>query len=217
MTIDVIEIPRRRTMSRSSSYSLSSAASSAGGSRDPLDRIRGYSSRSTDSVFPSPNGLAPPVYSPPPNTPTTFEPMSHNYSNNETIPVGLGFGSSEKDNDPFNPFSYSGPTQYPNHTSQAPSQSNGVQDLHLSNPPNNGLFQTSSTGIADLEKARGYRQPDHPQKKRHCARKTVTCWCAIFAIFFVLVAIAIVIVVIKLGRHAHHKHHRRDCVTVPAM
>jgi len=219
VTIDVTELPRRGTLSRSSSYSLSSV-SSAGGSRDPLDRIKEFSARSTDSVFPSPNALALPVYSPPPNTPATFEPTYHNYSNSETFPDGpipISFGTEQKDNDPYNPFSYNGPTQYPNHTSQAPSLSNGVQDRQLSceQSRNNRSSETSSTGIADLEKARSYRQQNIPKKKRHCARKALIC-CAVAAILLVLAIVAVVLVVIKL-RH-HHRHHKRmNCISVPGM
>jgi len=218
VTIDVTELPRRGTLSRSSSYSLSSV-SSAGGSRDPLDRIKEFSARSTDSVFPSPNALALPVYSPPPNTPATFEPTYHNYSNSETFPDGpipISFGTEQKDNDPYNPFSYNGPTQYPNHTSQAPSHSNGVQDRQLSHEqPGTRSFETSSTGIADLEKARSYRQQNSPKKKHHWARKALIC-CAIAALLLVLAIVAVVIIIIKL-RH-HHRHHKRmDCVMVPGM
>jgi len=218
VTIDVKDLPRRGTLSRSSSYSLSSV-SSAGGSRDPIDRVREFSARSTDSVFPSPNGLALPAYSPPPNTPATFEPTYHNYSNMQTFPDGplpINFGSGQKDSDPYNPFSYNGPTQYPNHTSQAPSNSNGVQDRQLPHEqPINNSFQASSTGIADLEKARSYRQQNSPKKKRHCARKALIC-CVVAALLLVLGVVAVVLVIIRL-RH-HHRHHKRmNCINVPGM
>ncbi|KAH8600966.1 hypothetical protein B0O99DRAFT_668142 [Bisporella sp. PMI_857] len=109
VTIDVTEIPRRGTLSRSSSYSLSSAGSVSSGSKDPLDRVKDYTTRSTDTIFPSPNMLAPPVYSPPPNTPATFEPIYHNYSDGADFATGVAqFGNGS---DPFNPFAYTGPTQ----------------------------------------------------------------------------------------------------------
>lgn len=209
MTIGVADTPRRGTLSRSSSYSLSSATSTATPSRDPMNRIRDYSARSTDSVFPSPNFLVTSVYSPPPNTPATFEPIFHDYSKTEFFPDGITFGSEEKDNDAYNPFSYSGPTQYPNHTSQAPTLSNGVpQDRQIAGERSNyAASQASGPGIADLEKARGSRGPDRPKTKRSCARKALIV-CAVFVLLFVLGIVAVVVVIIKL-RHRHDKHHRR--------
>ncbi|KAG9245296.1 hypothetical protein BJ878DRAFT_24363 [Calycina marina] len=220
VNLDVTEIPRRGTLSRSSSYSLPSVASSAASTpRDPLDRIRDYSARSTDTIFPSPNILAPPVCSPPPNTPATFEPIFHDYSNTEFFPDGqkptFTFGTKAKDNDAYNPFSYAEPTQYPNKISLNPAQqSNGVsQDRQLAGNGEQPSFgannevQQASSAIADLEKARGPRGTDCLPRKRGCARKALICF-AVLALLFVLVVVGVVFIILEL-KHHHDKHHKR--------
>jgi hypothetical protein len=233
VTIDVTNSPslsRRSTLSRSSSYSGYSAqsATSTGSStsRNPIDRVRTYSAASTDSIFPSPTMMAVPVYSPPPNTPATFEPIHqiHDYSKlnlfafeSEGITQrGTAGEKGQENNDPFNPFSYTGPIQYPNHSSQGPvQQTNGFQGVtYEPNLPSQGTLQSSGSSIVDLEKARGFRRQDTTER-RHCGRKIVIC-CIIMVIFLLLAIAAVVIVVVKL-RH-HFKHHKRmACFEVPGL
>lgn len=246
MTIDIIGSPtlsRRSTISRSSSYSATSysgfsarSATSVSsmttiGSRDPLDRVRDYQALSTDAKFPSPTMLAAPEYSPPPNTPATFEPIHqiHDYSNLAISPFamegiqhrGSRAGSEPKDNeDPFNPFSYTGPTQYPNHSSQPPAQtSNGYQGF-TTQPDFRGAEPGSDfapgSSIIDLEKARNRgvrRQNSSPS--RHCARKLVIC-CAVCVMLVVLAVVIVVVVIVRI--HHHTKHHKRSaCTELPGM
>jgi hypothetical protein len=232
VTIDVTNSPslsRRGTLSRSSSYSAYSATSAVStGSKDPIDRVRTYSAITTDSVFVSPTFLGAPVYSPPPNTPATFEPIHqiHDYSTlpnfdsemDMDIKDTIQLGNEPKENaDHFNPFSFTGPTQYPNHSSQAPIQpSNGFQGFASQpNIPSHGTsFQSSGSSIVDLEKARGLRQQNQPQKKRYCGRQVLIC----LIVTISLIVLIVVVVVVVLRTRQNHKHTKRmACMDVPGM
>lgn len=226
VTIDVTDSsPSRRTsLRRSSSYSMDSAGS---GSRDPLDRVRDYSARSTDSRYPSESPTAPPAYSPPPNTPANaYTPGVYTTTTGVQIHGITQRGAGAQGNDPFNPFSYTGPTQYPNHSLQrAPTQpSNGLwqgngnygaQFPHLPSP---SAFQTPNASVVDLEKARRSAISDHPKKNRGC-KKAVIC-CIVLGVLLVLVVVAAVIIIVRLRHHFHNKYHhhkRMNCITVPGM
>lgn len=241
MTIDVTNSPslsRRGTLSRQSSYSSYSARSATSatstGSKDPLDRVRDYSCISTDAIFPSPTLLAPPAYSPPPNTPATFEPIHqiHDYSQITLSPFTTetkdGGEGAPQDADPFNPYSYTGPTQYPNHSLAPPHPSNRIQGLTYLQP--NPILgsdldadaqYSSGSSIIDLEKARSLRkQNSAPKRKRSCG-KMVIC-CVVFGIVVVLGIIAAIVAVVKMKQYwnAHHSHSKRaTCidVEVPGM
>lgn len=223
MTIDVTDTSpsRRRSLRRSSSYSAESAGS---GSKDPLDRIRDYSARSTDSRYPSESPIAPPAYSPPPNTPANaYAPT--NYTTGVDSQGVTQRGAGLQDHDPFNPFSYTGPTQYPNHSLQrAPTQpsnglwqGNGRYAAQFPNLPSPSAFQTPNASVVDLEKARRGAVPDPPKKKSHGKRKALIC-CIVAAILLVLGVVAAVIVVVRLRHYYQQKHHhKRGCINVPGM
>jgi hypothetical protein len=209
---------RRRSLRRSSSYSLESDGSA---SKDPLDRVRDYSARSTDARYPSESPCAPPAYSPPPNTPANAYVPPTNDTTGAQIHGITQRGAQE--NDTYNPFSYTGPTQYPNHSLQrAPTQpSNGLWQGNYAtqypNLPSPRTFQAANprSGVGDLKEARQNDVPDTPKKKRHCKRKALIC-CVVAAIMIMLGIVAAVIVIVEL-RH-NHKNDKRDlCISMPGM
>lgn len=219
MTIDVTESSRRSSLQRSSSYSLESAGSA---SKDPLDRVRDYSARSTDARYPTESPCAPPAYSPPPNTPANAYVPPTNFATGAQTGGFVQHGAQE--NDTYNPFSYTGPTQYPNHSLQrAPTQpSNGLWQGNYAtkypNLPSPRTFQQSNSsrsGVVDLEKARRNDFADPPKKKRNCKRKALICG-LVLLILLMLGIMAAIIVILRLKHH--HKHHKRGlCINVPGM
>lgn len=225
MTIDVVDSSpsRRSSLRRSSSYSMDSAKLV---SKDPLDRIRDYSARSTESRYPSDSPLAPPAYSPPPNTPAnTYAPV--NYTKGVEIHGITQRGPEHPDNDPFNPFSYAGPTQYPNHALQKTStqssnglwQGNGNYEAQYPNLPSPSAFQTPNAGITDLERTRRGAVSDYPQKKKRCCKRTTLVCCAVTVILLAFAVAAAIVIVMRLRHHFHDQHHhtRMNCLTDPGM
>ena len=221
VTTDVTELPRH-TPSRSSSYSLASANSASSTPKDPLDRVKDYSTRSTDSVFLSPELLTAPAYSPPPNTPATFSPTYHNYTNATFNDTFTHFGSSDNKEVPSNPPAYTGQgthTQNTNTDSQY-----GTQNSQSYSQPSNyfgfqGAQYTSTPGppsIADMEKARSYREPDRPQKKRDCACKTLIC-CIIFIPILLLIITVVVLATIIKMQNQRLEIGKRGCIELPGM
>ena len=216
MTINVTDSSstRRRSLQRSSSYSSNSSTGSA--SRDPLDRVKDYSVRSTDSRYPTESPLAPPAYSPPPNTPANGDAVYTTTSGTQIHGLSKQ-GAGAQDNDPFNPFS-AGPKQYPNHSLAAPTQlSNGVWQgnsngngsvaYNVRQPilPSPGAFETPNSSLVDLEKARRHSVSHHPKKKRGCCGKKMIC-CAIFAIGLLIGFVAAALIVERVRHHFQNKH-----------
>lgn len=207
------------SLRRSSSYSSDSSISSG---KDPIDRIKDYSARSIEGRYPSPGSAAPPAYSPPPNTPANMVitpgnmvmTPAHYTTSSQIRGMMQAGGPAPVDNDPFNPFSYTGPTQYPAH-SQNPApvqQSNGLWQqsypTQFPNLPSPTTFQQQQTGsITDLEKARQpSNEPDHSETQRHGKRKALIC---IIILLVMLMLVAAVVVVVFWARHRHQQHEQQ--------